>query len=228
MIHTGGQQAGEVYARLGVQYPEARCELDFTNAFQLLVATVLSAQSTDRRVNVVTRELFAQYPDVAALAAAPREDVERIIGPVGFFRNKTTAIIGLSNRIVDDFDGRVPDTLEDLVTLPGVGRKTANVVLGDAFDIPGITPDTHLIRLANRLGWVDSTTPDVVEKAVGELFDPSGWVLLCHRVIWHGRRCCHARGPACGACVLADICPSYGIGETDPVKAATKLREPRS
>lgn len=228
MIHADNQQAAEVNSRLGVQYPDARCELDFTNPFELLVATVLSAQSTDRRVNVVTRELFVEYPDAVALAGAAREDVERIIGPVGFFRNKTTAIIGLSRRIVDDFDGRVPDTLEDLVTLPGVGRKTANVVLGDAFDIPGITPDTHLIRLANRLGWVDSTTPDVVEKAVGELFDPSGWVLLCHRVIWHGRRCCHARGPACGACVLADICPSYGIGETDPEKATTKLREPRS
>ena len=216
MIHADNQQAAEVNSRLGVQYPDARCELDFTNPFELLVATVLSAQSTDRRVNVVT----------VALAGAAREDVERIIGPVGFFRNKTTAIIGLSRRIVDDFDGRVPDTLEDLVTLPGVGRKTANVVLGDAFDIPGITPDTHLIRLANRLGWVDSTTPDVVEKAVGELFDPSGWVLLCHRVIWHGRRCCHARGPACGACVLADICPSYGIGETDPSRSPRARRRP--
>ena len=228
MTHADKQQAAEVNARLGVQYPDARCELDFTSPFELLVATVLSAQSTDRRVNVVTRELFAGYPDAVALAGAPREDVERIIGPVGFFRNKTTAIIGLSRRIVDDFDARVPDTLEDLITLPGVGRKTANVVLGNAFGIPGITPDTHLIRLANRLGWVDSTKPDVVEDAVGELFDPSEWVLLCHRVIWHGRRCCHARGPACGACVLADVCPSYGIGETDPQKAATKLREPRS
>lgn len=228
MIHADRQQAAEVNARLGAQYPNATCELDFTSPFELLVATVLSAQSTDRRVNVVTRELFAVYPDAVSLAGAARGDVERIIGPVGFFRNKTTAIIGLSRRIVDDFDGRVPETLEDLVTLPGVGRKTANVVLGDAFGIPGITPDTHLIRLANRLGWVDSTAPDVVEEAVGKLFDPSGWVQLCHRVIWHGRRCCHARGPACGACVLADICPSYGVGETDPEKAATKLREPRS
>ena len=222
------QQAAEVNTRLGEQYPDAQCELDFTDAFQLLVATVLSAQSTDRRVNKVTKELFARYPDAPTLAGAPHEDVERIIGPVGFFRNKTTAIIGLSRKLVDDFDGRVPETLEDLVTLPGVGRKTANVVLGDAFGIPGITPDTHLIRLANRLGWVASTKPDVVERAVGELFAPSAWVLLNHRVIWHGRRCCHARGPACGACVLADICPSYGIGETDPDKAATMLREPRS
>ena len=228
MTGADRQQAAEVNARLGVQYPDAACELDFTTAFQLLVATVLSARSTDRRVNVVTRELFARYPDADSLADAPRGEVERIIGPVGFFRNKTTAIIALSRRIVDDFNGDVPANLTDLVTLPGVGRKTANVVLGDAFGIPGITPDTHLIRLANRLGWVDSTTPDVVEQAVGALFDPSDWVQLCHRVIWHGRRCCHARGPACGACVLAGICPSYGMGETDPQKAAARLREPRS
>ncbi|MGV8845091.1 endonuclease III [Tessaracoccus sp.] len=222
------EQAAEVNDRLGVQYPDAECELDFTSAFHLLVATVLSAQSTDRRVNAVTADLFVRYPDAAALAGADRQDVEQIIGPVGFFRNKTTAIIGLSKRIVDDFDGAVPATLRELVTLPGVGRKTANVVLGDAFNIPGITPDTHLIRLANRLGWVDSTKPDVVERAVGELFDPQDWVTLCHRVIWHGRRCCHARGPACGACVLADVCPSYGMGETDPDKARSRLREPRS
>ena len=214
--------------RLGEQYPDAACELDFTDAFQLLVATVLSAQSTDRRVNKVTKVLFVRYPDASALSTAHREDVEEIIGPVGFFRNKTTAIIGLSQRLVDDFDGRVPDTIEELIELPGVGRKTANVVLGDAFGIPGITPDIHLIRLANRLGWVSSTKPDVVERSVGKLFDPSAWVLLNHRVIWHGRRCCHARGPACGACVLADICPSYGLGETDSEKASSRLREPRS
>ncbi|MDO5735580.1 MAG: endonuclease III [Propionibacteriaceae bacterium] len=228
MTHGDSRQAAEVNDRLGAQYPDARCELDFNSAFQLLVATVLSAQSTDRRVNSVTRELFESYPDAVALAGAPREDVERIVGPVGFFRNKTTAIIGLSTRLVDDFDGVVPNTLEELVTLPGVGRKTANVVLGDAFGTPGVTPDTHLIRLSNRLGWTNSTTPDVVERAVGELFDPRDWVQVCHRVIWHGRRCCHARGPACGACVLGDICPSYGIGETDPEKARTKLREPRA
>lgn len=221
-------QAAEVNVRLGAHYPDARCELDFTNPFELLVATVLSAQSTDRRVNSVTRELFASYPDASSLACAEREQVERIIGPVGFFRNKTTSIIGLSRMIVDDFDGIVPATLEELVTLPGVGRKTANVVLGDAFGIPGITPDTHLIRLSNRLGWVDSTKPDIVEHEVGELFDPKDWVLLNHRIIWHGRRCCHARKPACGACVVADLCPAYGEGETDPEKAQALVREPRS
>ena len=228
MSHGNASQAAEVNARLGAQYPEAGCELDFTTPFELLVATVLSAQSTDRRVNTVTRELFASHPDASALASADREEIEQIIGPVGFFRNKATAIIGLSRRIVDDFDGEVPATLDELVTLPGVGRKTANVVLGDAFAVPGITPDTHLIRLSNRLGWVASTKPDVVEREVGELFDPSDWVVLNHRIIWHGRRRCHARKPACGACVVADLCPAYGEGETDPVKAQALVREPRS
>ncbi len=228
MSHGNASQAAEVNARLGAQYPDARCELDFTSAFELLVATVLSAQSTDRRVNSVTRSLFALYPDAQSLACADREEIERIIAPVGFFRNKATSIMGLSRRIVDDFDGRVPATLEELVTLPGVGRKTANVVLGDAFGVPGITPDTHLIRLSNRLGWVASARPDVVEQRVGELFDPSDWVVLNHRIIWHGRRCCHARRPACGACVVADLCPAFGEGETDVAKARALLREPRT
>lgn len=228
MSHGDRSQAAEVNARLGSHYPDAECELDFSTPFELLVATVLSAQSTDRRVNVVTRELFASYPDAAALAASEREDVERIIGPVGFFRNKATSIIGLSRRVVDDFDGDIPATLEELVSLPGVGRKTANVVLGDAFGVPGITPDTHMIRLSNRLGWVSSIKPDVVEREVGELFDPCDWVLLNHRIIWHGRRCCHARKPACGACVVAELCPAYGEGETDPEKAQALVREPRS
>lgn len=228
MSRVNASQAAEVYFRLGEQYPDARCELDFTSAFELLVATILSAQSTDRRVNAVSRELFARYPDAATLATADREDVEQIIGPVGFFRSKASSIIGASRMIVDNFGGVVPATLEELVTLPGVGRKTANVVLGDAFGVPGITPDTHLIRLSNRLGWVDSLKPDVVEREVGRLFDPADWVLLNHRIIWHGRRRCHARKPACGACVVADICPAYGEGETDPVKAQELVREPRA
>ena len=213
---------------LAQAYPDARCELDFGNAFELLVATVLSAQSTDRRVNAVTAELFRRYPTPVALAEADVPTVEELIGPVGFFRNKTTAIIGLSRRIVDEFDGVVPGTLNDLVSLPGVGRKTANVVLGNAFGVPGVTPDTHLIRLANRFGWVSSTKPDVVEQAVGALFPPEEWVMLCHRVIWHGRRCCHARRPACGACPIRDLCPSNDLGEQDPVKAAALIREPRA
>ncbi len=213
---------------LATLYPDARAELDYTSPFELLIATVLSAQSTDRRVNAVAAVLFDRYPTPLALAEADRAQVEEIIQPVGFFRNKTTAIIGLSRSLVDDFDGNVPDTLDELVTLPGVGRKTANVVLGNAFNIPGITPDTHLIRLANRFGWVESTKPDVVEQAVGALFPPSEWVMVCHRVIWHGRRCCHARKPACGACVVYDLCPSRDLGEQDPVKAAKLIREPRN
>ncbi len=189
---------------------------------------MLSAQSTDRRVNAVTPTLFARYPDAAAYAAADPAEMEELIRPTGFFRAKTGHLIGLGAALVERFDGEVPGTLEDLVTLPGVGRKTANVVLGNAFGVPGITPDTHFIRLSNRFGWVDSKKPDVVERVVGELFDPADWVMLCHRVIWHGRRRCHARRPACGACPLAGLYPSYGEGPTDPEVAAKLVREPRA
>ena len=221
------QQPQAIDAALAELYPEARCELDFTSPLELLVATVLSAQSTDRRVNSVTPSLFAAYPGPEELAGAVPGAVEDIIRPTGFFRNKAAAIIGIARAVVDEHDGRVPDTLEELVQLPGVGRKTANVVLGNAFGVPGVTPDTHLIRLANRFGWVHSQKPDDVERAVGALFAPEDWVMVCHRVIWHGRRCCHARNPACGACPVADICPSFGIGETDPDKARLLIREPR-
>ncbi|MHA6508616.1 endonuclease III [Tessaracoccus sp. Y1736] len=220
-------RASAVHSALAQAYPEARCELDYTTPFELLVATVLSAQSTDRRVNTVTPRLFARFPTPLALAEADAADVEEIILSVGFFRAKSAAIIGLARRIVDDFDGRVPNTLAGLITLPGVGRKTANVVLGNAFGIPGVTPDTHLIRVAGRLGWTGSTKPDAVERDVAALFPPEDWVMLCHRVIWHGRRCCHARRPACGACPVRDLCPSSGIGEQDPAIAAQLIREPR-
>ncbi|MHA6525933.1 endonuclease III [Tessaracoccus sp. G1721] len=221
----GGPAA--VNRALAEAYPDAECELDFTSAFELLVATVLSAQSTDRRVNSVTPELFRRYPTPEALAAADRAEVEALIGPVGFFRNKTTAILGLAKQIVDNFDGVVPATLEELITLPGVGRKTANVVLGNAFGVPGVTPDTHLIRVSGRLGWTASSRPDDVERDVAALFPPEEWVMLCHRVIWHGRRCCHARRPACGACPVRELCPSRGIGEQDPELARPLIREPR-
>lgn len=220
--------AALVNQELALAYPDARCELDFTSPFELLVATVLSAQSTDRRVNKVTPELFARWPGPTALAGAELAEVEAVIAPVGFFRTKAAAIIGAARRIVDDFDAQVPATLEELVTLPGVGRKTANVVLGEAFGVPGITPDTHLIRVSNRLGWVQSTKPNEVERRVGSLFDPSDWVMVCHRIIWHGRRCCHARRPACGACPIAELCPSRDLGEQDPAKAAGLIREPRN
>ncbi len=221
-------QPQEVYEELGRMYPDARCELDFTTPLELLVATVLSAQSTDRRVNAVTPALFARYPDADAYAVADPAELEELIKPTGFFRAKAGHLIGIGQALVERFDGVVPGTLEELVTLPGVGRKTAPVVLGDAFGVPGITPDTHLIRVANRLGWVESTKPDVVEREVGALFPPEQWVKLDHRVIWQGRRRCHARRPACGACSLAPLCPSFGLGPTDPAVAEKLVREPRA
>jgi endonuclease-3 len=221
------RQARQMYEELSACYPDARCELDFAGPFQLLVATVLSAQSTDRRVNQVTPALFSRWPDPAALAGAALADVEEIIRPLGFFHTKAASIVGLSAELVERFDARVPGDLAGLVTLPGVGRKTANVVLGNAFGVPGITPDTHLMRVARRMGWTTSTTPGGVESDVGALFDPEDWVMVCHRVIWHGRRRCHARRPACGACPVAALCPSFGEGPTDPQIAATLVREPR-
>ncbi|MGH3458250.1 endonuclease III [Aeromicrobium sp.] len=204
-------------------YPDAGCELDFEDPFQLLVATVLSAQTTDRRVNAVTPVLFAAYPDATALAAADRAAVEEIVKTTGFFRQKTNSLLRMSAAIVENFDGEVPGRLDDLVSLPGVGRKTANVVLGNAFDVPGITVDTHFARLARRFEWVDdAVVGDAVrtEHAVGALFPKRDWTMLSHHLIWHGRRCCHARKPACGACPLARWCPSYGTGPTDPDVAA--------
>ena len=218
------RRARRVYRILGDTYPDARCELDFTTPWELLVATVLSAQTTDKRVNSVTPQLFARYPGPGDLAASSREDVEEIIAPTGFFRAKTESLRKLATAVVDRFDGEVPSRLDDLVTLPGVGRKTANVVLGDAFGVPGITVDTHVGRLARRFGWTTETDPVKVEHEIGSLFPRRDWTLLNHRVIWHGRRCCHARNPACGACPVARLCPSYGEGPTDPGVAAKLLR----
>jgi endonuclease-3 len=209
---------------LAETYPDARIELDFDDPFQLLVVTVLSAQTTDRRVNAVRPLLFAAYPDPQAMAAAPRESLEQIIGPLGFFRAKTDALLKLSAALVERYDGQVPPRLDDLVTLPGVGRKTANVVLGNGFAIPGITVDTHVGRLARRFGWTDETDPVKVEHAVGALFEKRHWVMLCHHLIWHGRRVCHAKKPACGACPVARWCPSYGVGPVDPEAAARLVR----
>ena len=213
------RRARKINRVLAQTYPDARCELDFADPFQLLVATVLSAQTTDRRVNAITPTLFAAYPDAAALAGAERAAVEEIIRPTGFFRAKTESILGLSAALVERFDGEVPGRLADLVTLPGVGRKTANVVLGNAFGVPGITVDTHFLRLVRRWEWIDEATakdPVKTEHAVGALFPRRDWTMLCHHVIWHGRRRCHARKPACGACPVAQWCPSYGLGPTDP------------
>ncbi|WP_125570110.1 endonuclease III [Nocardioides baekrokdamisoli] len=209
---------------LAETYPDAHCELDFDNAFELLVVTVLSAQTTDKRVNTVRPTLFAAYPDARSMAAAERETLESIVGPLGFFRAKTESLLKLSAALVADHNGEVPGRLEDLVKLPGVGRKTANVVLGNAFDVPGITVDTHFGRLVRRFGWTEETDPVKVEFAIAEVFPKNDWTMLSHHVIWHGRRCCHAKKPACGACPLASICPSYGEGPTDHETAAKLLR----
>jgi endonuclease-3 len=205
-------------------YPDAHCELDFSSPLELLVATILSAQCTDKRVNQVTPVLFARYRTAADYAAADRDEVEKIILSTGFFRAKTTSIIGLGQALCDRFGGEVPAKLKDLVTLPGVGRKTANVVLGNAFGIPGITVDTHFGRLARRFGWTTADDPEKVEQEVGSLIQRSEWTALSHRMIWHGRRVCHARKPACGACALAPLCPSYGEGPTDPEVAARLVK----
>ena len=208
-------------------YPDAHCELNFRTPFELLVATVLSAQTTDVRVNQVTPALFGEFGDAEAMAAADRERLEELIRPTGFFRAKAESLQKLSRVLVDDFGGEVPRRLEELVKLPGVGRKTANVVLAEAHGVPGITVDTHFGRLVRRFGWTAETDPVKVEHAVGDLFEKRDWNQLCHTLIWHGRRRCHSRRPACGACAVAALCPAFGEGETDPVKAAGLVREPR-
>ncbi|MFF9209654.1 MULTISPECIES: endonuclease III [unclassified Streptomyces] len=218
------RRARRINRELAEVYPYAHPELDFTNPFQLLVATVLSAQTTDLRVNQTTPALFAKYPTPEDLAAANPEEVEEILRPCGFFRAKTKSVIGLSRALAEDFGGEVPGRLEDLVKLPGVGRKTAFVVLGNAFGRPGITVDTHFQRLVRRWKWTEETDPDKIEAAVGALFPKSDWTDLSHHVIWHGRRICHARKPACGACPIAPLCPAYGEGETDPEKAKKLLK----
>ena len=218
------RRARRINRMLGEVYPYAVAELDFGNAFELLVATVLSAQTTDIRVNAVTPILFARYPDARALSEADEETLQEIIRPTGLFRAKAASVKALSARLVDEYDGEVPNRLEDLVTLPGVGRKTANVVLGNAFGIPGITVDTHFGRLARRFGWTTSKDPVKVEEDVAALFEPKDWTPLSNRVVFHGRRVCHAKKPACGACAVAQLCPSYGEGETDPEKARKLLK----
>ncbi len=219
------RRARRIDRELAVAYPDARAELDFTTPLELLVATVLSAQTTDVRVNATTPTLFARYPDAAAYASAEPAEMEEILKPLGFYRAKTRAVIGLGQALVERYGGEVPPRLEDLVTLPGVGRKTANVVLGNAFGIPGITVDTHFGRLARRFGWTTAEDAVKVEHEVGELIPKKDWTMLSHHLVWHGRRVCHSRRPACGACPVAKWCPSYGIGETDP-DAAAKLVKP--
>ena len=213
-----------IYRVLTKHYPNVRCELDFNNPLQLLIATVLSAQCTDKRVNAVTPALFKRYKKVEDFAGANLRELQSIIKSTGFYRAKAKSIKGLATKIVIDYDGEVPNQLEELVKLPGVGRKTANVVLGHAFDTPGITVDTHFGRLSRRFGWTKETDPVKVEFEVMELIPEREWTNLSQRMIWHGRRICHSRKPACGACPLAKLCPSFGIGESDPERAKLLLR----
>ena len=211
-ITAEASSARSIYRILTKEYPDARCELDFNSPLELLVATVLSAQCTDIRVNAVTPVLFKRFPTLETLAAAKLSEVEEIIYSTGFFRSKAKNIKELANRILNDFGGEVPNDLAKLVTLPGVGRKTANVVLGNAFGIPGLTVDTHFGRLSRRFGWSTATDPVKVENDVAKLIPEKEWTLLSHKLIWHGRRICHSRKPECGICPLAKLCPSAGIG----------------
>lgn len=211
---------------LAVTHPDAHCELDFRTPLELAVATVLSAQSTDKLVNTVTPALFARYPTAPAYAQADRAELETMIHSTGFFRNKAASLIGLGTAVVERHDGELPATLDELVKLPGIGRKTANVILGNAFDVPGITVDTHFGRLVRRWGWTAEEDPVKVEHAVGAQVPRRDWTIVSHEVIFHGRRVCHARKPACGCCTLAADCPSYGAGPTDLVLAAALVKGP--
>jgi endonuclease III len=202
----------EVQRRLVDEYPEAHCELDHRDPFELAVATVLSAQCTDKRVNMVTPEFFRRWPDAAALASAPLEEIEDVIRSTGFYRNKARSLSGLASGLVEKHGGEVPGTMDELVALPGIGRKTANVVLGNAFGRnEGIVVDTHVARLSARFGFTRETDAVRIEQALLPLFPRDSWTRLSHLMIWHGRRVCDARKPRCNDCVLADICPSADL-----------------
>jgi endonuclease III len=209
------KRAMEIYRGLKKLYPNAHCELNFKNPLQLLVATILAAQCTDKRVNKITPELFKKYKNAEQFAAANRSELETLIQSTGFYRNKATSILNMAQKVCDEHGGKIPDTMDELVKLPGVGRKTANVILGEAYGKPGITIDTHFGRLSRRFGWTKQTDPVKVEFEIAELVKPKYWTELSQLVIWHGRRRCHARKPACGACAISHICPAFGEGPTD-------------
>ena len=213
-------RAREVARRLALEYPDARCELDFENPFQLLAATILSAQTTDVRVNMVTPALFARYPDAEALAGADLSELEDIVRSTGFYANKSRSLVGMAQALVERFDGEVPTRLEDLVTLPGVGRKTGNVVRSVAFDLPGLPVDTHVGRLSRRLGLTTEEDPVKVERQLNSYLPPGERGRFSLRLILHGRRVCDARRPRCEVCVLADICPSSRVPTAKPVRRA--------
>jgi endonuclease-3 len=205
-------RAAEVYDLLAEEYPDAHCELTYQDAFQLGVATILSAQTTDERVNMVTPVLFARYPDAEALAGAAQEDVEEVVRSTGFFRNKARNVIGFARGLMALHGGEVPRTLAELSALPGVGRKTANVILGNAFGVnEGVVVDTHVKRLAARLGFTRAEAPEKIELDLMALFAGEHWTMLAHLLIWHGRRVCEARRPRCEACVVSHLCPSSRV-----------------
>lgn len=219
------RDARAIYRVLSKQYPNVHCELNFRNPLELTVAVLLSAQCTDKRINQITPALFKKYKKAKDYAKAPLAEIEQYIFSAGFYHAKARHLQGLGRKLVEEFDGEIPSTIEELITLPGVGRKTANVVLGHAFGIPGITVDTHFGRLSRRFGWTTSQDPVKIEFEVGELIPQKEWTNLSQRMIWHGRRICHSRKPACGACPLAKRCPSFGIGEMDPKKATLLLKK---
>jgi endonuclease-3 len=221
------RRARRMARELAVAHPDAHCELDHDGPLQLAVATILSAQTTDVRVNEVTPKLFARYPTAADYAAADRSGLEEQLLPTGFFRNKADALIKLGQQLVERYDGEVPGRMDDLLTLPWIGRKTANVILGNAFGVPGLTVDTHFARLVRRWQWTEEKDPVKIEYAVGALIEKREWTMLSHRTIFHGRRVCHARKPACGVCTLARWCPAYGTGPTDRESAVKLLKGPR-
>lgn len=222
------RRARRMHRVLAQTHPDAHCELDFTNPLELAVATILSAQCTDQTVNKATPALFRRYRTAADYAAADRDELESLVKTCGFFRNKTTSLIRLGQTLVQRYGGELPATMKDLDSLPGMGRKTANVVLGNAFGIPGIAVDTHVARLVGRWRWTTATDPVKIEHAVGKLIERRDWTMLSHRVIFHGRRVCHARKPACGACTLAADCPAYGTGPTGFEAAAKLIKSSRA
>lgn len=227
IIETPAQlksRAKKIYTGLNKLYPNAHCELNFKNPLQLLVATILAAQCTDKRVNMVTPTLFKKYKNAEDFASAKKSELEELIKSTGFYKNKASSIIKMSQKVRDDFGGKIPNKMEDLISLPGVGRKTANVILGNAFGIPGVTVDTHFGRLSRRFGWTKETDPVKVEFVIHEIFEPKYWTQLSQLIVWHGRRRCHARKPACGACPISKLCPSYGEGPIDKEIAQTLVK----
>lgn len=210
------KRVGKIVTTLAKTYGDATCALNHSSAYELVVATILSAQCTDERVNSVTPKLFARYPTANALAESSQEDVEQIVKPLGFFRNKAENIRGMAKRLVEVFDGELPQTLDEMTSLPGVGRKTANVVLGTWYGLPtGVVVDTHVKRITNLLGLTESKNPEIIERDLMQLVPQDEWINFSHRLIHHGRRICIARRPKCDECPLLKLCPRVGLGDVE-------------